>query len=84
MSALRCIFLLLLVTPAWAAESPVTGYPEDPFAWGREPLAPAAIGSARGQTHIFALGALTHGGNSSEDIYFGGQLGIEFQLHECA
>lgn len=70
------------VTPAVALEPPAGGYPDDPFAWEREPLQPSAIGSGRGQTHLFALGALTRGKNSREDIYFGGQLGIEFQLHE--
>src|SRR5690606_28818902 len=45
-------------------------------------LLPATeIGSGRGQTHLFILGALVDGKNS-DDIYFGGELGIEFQLHE--
>lgn len=63
------------------AEAGPGNYPDDPFAHDREPLEPTEIGSGRGQSHLFALAALVDGDNS-DHVYFGGQLGIEFQLHE--
>lgn len=72
---------LLIAMPLAALAGEPPPYPEDPFAWEREPVAPTEIGTARGQTHITALGALVSGKNSA-DTYLGGQLGIEFVLHE--
>lgn len=66
--------------PLHAEEGP-GNYPDDPFAHDREPLKPTEIGSGRGQSHLFALASLVDG-NNSDHVYFGGQLGIEFQLHE--
>lgn len=78
----RYALLLLLATPAWALETATGNYPADPFADERATLPATELGSARGQTHVFALGALTQGDNSRNEVYLGGQLGIEFQLHE--
>lgn len=55
-------------------------YPSDPLAHDRRSLSPET-GSARGQTHVFVLGSLVEGDNA-DDTYLGGQIGIEFQLHE--
>lgn len=57
------------------------GYPDDPFAddYRRQPA--TQIGTARGQTRVSALGALVEGNNSA-DVYLGGQLAVEFMLHE--
>lgn len=82
--ALACATLLGLATaaaPALATDGLRLPYPDDPLAHDREPLRTVEIGSARGQTRLTALGALVNGKNS-DDTYLGGQLGIEFQLHE--
>lgn len=79
--AVPLLAVLSLVAPSVQAADPVSSYPGDPLAHERAWLPPVEIGSARGQTHLFALGALVKGDNSPA-IYFGGQLGIEFQLHE--
>ncbi|MFZ5756143.1 MAG: hypothetical protein ACOY3X_04535 [Pseudomonadota bacterium] len=73
---------LSLGMPATAAAGEPAGpWPGDPLAHERARIKPVEIGSARGQNSVFILGALVDGDNSS-DIYFGGQLGVEFQLHE--
>ncbi len=59
-----------------------TRYPEDPFAMDRELLPATEIGTARGQTRLTVMGALTHGNNSSRNIYLGGKVSLEFMLHE--
>lgn len=72
--------LSCFTAPLHAEEGP-GNYPDDPFAHDRVPLEPTEIGSGRGQSHLFALASLVDG-NNSDRVYFGGQLGIEFQLHE--
>lgn len=71
---------LFASTPAAAGDG-LFPYPPDPFAQDRMPIRKQEVGSARGQTHLFVLGSLVDGRNA-DDIYFAGQLGIEFQLHE--
>jgi hypothetical protein len=81
-----CSLVLTLPFSTALAESysaqPPQPYPDDPFAVDRELLPATAIGTARGQTRLTALGALVHGRNSSEDFYLGGKISMEFMLHE--
>ncbi len=86
MKCTRHFFLAILVSMSsvsvLAAESISNRtYPDDPFAQDRDLLPATEMGSGRGQAHLFMMGALVDGKNSN-DIYLGGQLGIEFQLHE--
>lgn len=57
------------------------GHPDDPFAEERAPVRATEIGTARGQVRASALAALIDG-NSAADDYLGGQLAVEFMLHE--
>lgn len=77
--SLLAIAALILAGPVSAAGTP--GYPDDPFADEREVLPATETGTARGQTRLSALGALVQGKNSAE-TYLGGQLAMEFMLHE--
>lgn len=79
-AGLLCFSGLLAAPPAAAADG-IFPYPADPFAQDRRPIRTKEVGSARGQAHLFVLGALVDG-KSADDVYFAGQIGIEFQLHE--
>lgn len=79
-AGLLCLSGLFAAPPAAAADG-LFPYPADPLAQDRRPIRTKEVGSARGQVHLFVLGALVDG-KSADDVYFGGQLGIEFQLHE--
>lgn len=70
------VLTLLMVSQAMAAD-----YPEDPFEFDRRPMTASQIGTAPGQLQFTVLGALVDG-DVSDDIYFGGQLGLEYVMHE--
>lgn len=72
--------LALLLPLSGAFAHPL--YPDDPFAMDRELLPATEIGTARGQTRLTVMGALTHGNNSNQDFYLGGKASLEFMLHE--
>lgn len=78
---IRSLLLLACLVPSAVHGADTPTYPEDPFASEYERQPATQVGTARGQTRLSALGALVSGGNSA-DIYLGGQLGIEFMLHE--
>ncbi|MCK0152105.1 hypothetical protein MWU49_00165 [Alcanivorax sp. S6407] len=73
--------LLGLLALCCSAPVLAADYPEDPFEFDRRPMADSEIGTAPGQMQFTVLGALVEG-DVSDDLYFGGQLGLEYVMHE--
>jgi len=83
LSAVPVLFLVALSILPNAALATEKNYPEDPFAYDRELLPATEVGTVPGQVQVTALAALISG-DSSDENYVGGQIGIEFMMNEFA